>query len=71
LISQRGDSGSRNSRKAMSNPGRPPIRNMICHPMRGTSNAPTWPVAINPTGKIISYSRKNRPRPWALESSLM
>jgi len=70
-ISQRADSGNRNSSSAMSRPGMPPIRNMICHPMSGTSTAPTCPVTINPIGKIISYSMKNRPRPRALESSLI
>jgi hypothetical protein len=53
-ISQRGDSGSRNNITAMTRPGMPPIRNMICHPINGTSHAPTWPVTISPIGKIIS-----------------
>jgi hypothetical protein len=70
-ISQRGDSGRRSNNAVTSRPGMPPIRNITCQPSVGTSTTPIWPVIIRPIGKISSYSRKNRPRPRALDSSLM
>jgi len=62
-ISQRGDSGKRAISSAIRSPGTAPIQNMIFQPMSGTSHAPICPVAIKPTGKISSYSRKYLPRP--------
>jgi len=44
---------------------------MELHPNAGTIHAPICPVAISPKGKIISYSRKNLPRPCARDNSLI
>ncbi len=70
-ISHRGDSGSRATIHATTSDGIPPTRNIACHPHAGTSHAPACPAAINPMGKIISYNKKNLPRPRACDSSLM